>query len=277
MNVYFEKDFQSFGIGRVVTALRTHLPHEMSIVDNPLDADLIVLHVIGRNEHVMKQAQEIKRQGKQYAVIQYALQSTRNPSPSDWLPLWKDAKVVWSYYDLQGLSNFYHAPLAANPEMFYKQDAEKIYTVGTVGNCYKAECIGEVQLAAWMNGGKALHIGDKFNSNPNVDYFSNVTDDNMRLLINTCKYFACLRRKDGFEIPAVEALLCGVRPIMFDTPNYRQWFDGLAIFIPEDNPSKVVKSLQAVFSKEPLAGDVEETKNRFNWKRSAGGFWERCL
>lgn len=278
MNIYYDIKFKSYGINRVISALSESLPENIIRTTNPSDADLIVLHVIGRNKHVTKYARQLKEEGKEYVAIQYSLESTRNPDPKDWEYLWNNAKFVWSYYDLEKyISNFYHAPLASNPKIFYKEDQIKKYNVGTNGNCYKEECVGENQLATWQMGGQALHVGEKFNSDPIVTYMTNVTDDELRVLYNSCKYFSCLRRKDGFEIVAIESLLCGTRPVMFDTPNYRQWFDGLAEFIPEASVGETVGNLKHLFKKElrPVTDEeILEVKRRFNWKTIMGGFWE---
>jgi hypothetical protein len=281
MKVYFDIPFKSFGISRVVHNLGKYLPAGFETVADPAAADLVLLHVIGRRDHVLKQAQEITQSGRQYAVIQYSLESTRNPDPQDWLPLWSGAKVVWSYYDLAQYANrFYHAPLAADPEAFYPQVAEKDYLVGSNGNCYRDECIGEIHLAAYQAGGNAVHVGTNFDNNPIVDYRTNPTDDEFREVYNQCQFFSALRRKDGFEIVAIEALLCGVRPIMFDAPRFRQWFDGLAEFVPECDPGELAGRLKKIFRDGPRPvtdAEIAETKSRFDWKRSVSGFWERCL
>jgi hypothetical protein len=278
MKVYFGSDRQSWCISRITNALGMYLPAGFESVSDPQEAELIILHVTGRNRHTTTAAQEILKQGKSYAVIQYAMKSTRNPDPADWMELWNSAKVVWSYYDLPA-PNFYQAPLAAGSDVFQQMDTDKLYMVGTVGNCYQAECIGEVHLAVWQTSGMAVHIGEKFNDSPTVSYVQNISDDNMCILINTCNHFSSLRRKEGFEMPAVEALLCGVRPIMFDTPNYRQWFDGLAEFIPEAGISETFASLKKIFKRKPRPvtdDEIAETRKRFNWERSVKGFWERC-
>jgi hypothetical protein len=280
LKAYFGTKLNSFGLSRVINALLKYLPSDIES-SNEKDSDLIILHVTGRNEHVTAQAQKILNEGKSYAVIQYVLQSSRNPDPKDWYKLWSGAKVVWSYYNLKNhIENFYHAPLGSNPNIFYKEKSDKKYIVGTNGNCYKAECVGEVQLATWQVGGKALHIGERFNSDPFVDYVSNPSDDAFRKLYNLCNYFSALRRKDGFEIVAVESLLSGTRPIMFDTPNYRQWFDGLVEFIPEASVGETVGNLKRLFKKSPKPvtdDEINEVKNRFDWEKIVKGFWKQCM
>ena len=282
MNVYFGSSSTAWSVSRIVSALDAHLPFGMTRVHRIGDADLVVLHVTGRNEHITREAVQLKLDGHEYAVIQYALKSTRNPDPADWKKLWDGAKCVWSYYDLKdaNIPNFYHAPLGPGSNLFYPQNEEKKYLVGTTGNCYQAECIGEVHMAAWSAGGRAVHIGEQFQDNPIVDYLTGISDDSLRAVINSCQYFSCLRRKEGFEMPAVEALLCGVRPIMFDTLNYRQWFDKLALFVPEDGIAETAERVRRILKQVPTmvtADEIAETKRRFNWQTSVSGFWARCL
>ena len=281
MNIFYgSSSSTAWSVSRIISMLDKYLPEGMTRVHRIEEAGLVVLHVTGRNEHTTHYAQDLCAQGKQYAIIQYSLKSTRNPDPRDWAQLWKRAKVVWSYYDLKEyMNNFYHAPLGAGSDLFYQQDIEKKYLVGSIGNTYRAECIGEVQIAAWKAKGRAVHIGETF-SNPVVDYFINISDDEMRVIMNRCKYFSALRRKEGFEMQAVEALLCGVRPIMFDTPNYRQWFDGLAEFIPESSVIETGAHIQAVLKRDPRPvthEEILEVRTRFDWEKSVKGFWERCL
>jgi len=280
MNVYYDRP-NSRGIGRVIDNLEKYIPKDITLSSRE-DADIIVLHVVGRNIHITAEAQEILKQGKKYVVIQYAWKSTRNPEASDWKLLWDNAHLVWSYYDLKKyVGNFYHAPIAADPNIFYKQEEEKKYMVGTLGDikCYKVECFGEVHLAAYYQMGKVIHVGQPFNHDPIVDFIKDISDDDLRKIYNQCKWFSALRRKDGFELPAVEAILCGTRPIMFDTPNYRQWFDGLVEFIPEGSVGDTVFRLSKLFKSRnnPVTdSDIIEVKKRFNWEIIAKGFWERC-
>lgn len=280
MRVFFDIGYDAVGISRVAFNLDKYLPEDFIVTADTDSADLVVLHVKGRHDHILHGTRKLLAAGKQYAIIQYVLGSSRNPNPKDWEEIWNGAKVVWSYYDLRKyISNQYYAPLAADPEKFYKETANKDYLVGTIGQTYEAECLGEVRMAAYNVGGRVFNVGEEFAKDPNVDNFQFITDDEVRGLYNRCKHFSALRRKDGFEMVAIESLLCGVRPIMFDTPTYRHWFDGLVNFIPEDRPDKVVASLVKLFREEPRPvtdEEIEETKKRFNWKELCSGFWERC-
>jgi hypothetical protein len=282
MNIYFDSNANSIAIDRVISNLELYMPDGFTRVPDRESADLIILHAWGRNDHILRDTQLIMEQKKQYAVIQYAMKSTRNPDPKDWMPIWNNAKLVWSYYDLPA-SNLYLAPFAADPNTFFRvKGTEKKFLVGTLGakQYYKAECFGEVHLAAFQKKGKVAHVGEKPNENPIVTYYSDISDEELRMVYNQCNWFSALRRIEGFEVVAIEALLCGTRPIMFGSPDYVRWFDGLAKFIPERAVGKTVKSLRDVLGGEtwPVTdAEIEETKRRFNWKNIIEGFWERCI
>lgn len=277
VNVYFEIGFESRGIQRVVDNLARHLPASLTRCATPEQADLVVLHIIGRRDGNTRKAQAIQASGRKYAVIQYVLESSRNPDPRDWQALWSGAQVVWSYYALP-VPGLYLAPLGADPQIFYPESRIiRDYRIGTNGANYRAECLGEIYLATFQAGVRALHTGQNLTHDPVVDYLESPSDDEMRRVYNRCEYYGALRRKDGFELPAAEALLCGARPIMFDAPRFRRWFDGLAEFVPETDPGTLVTNLRRLLLRGPrpvTADEMTETKNRFNWKRLVGGFWD---
>ena len=89
-----------------------------------------------------------------------------------------------------------------------------------------------------------------------------------------------LRRIEGFELPAAEGLLCGARPIMFDRPHYRDWFNKWAIFIPEGNREEVLQSLIDVFQQEyrPVTlEEIAEARQLFDWQSIINGFWRYII
>lgn len=280
MKVFFDNNRKSFGIGRVVTNLDKHLPEGFERVKDPLEADLIVMHINGRRNHRHADMEKILARGQQYAVCQYVLKSCRNPDPNDWTELWGNAKVMWSYYDLREyVTDMYFQPLGADPEIFYREDVEKKFMLGTTGGNYKDECYLEGRMAAFMEQGKLVHVGESTPADPHVTLVKDISDDEMRNIYNSCKWFSVLRRKDGFEMPAVEAIMCGVRPILFDTPNYRTWFNDFATYIPETSPAETVRNLRNIIKTEPepVTDDlIEAVKEKFDWKKLIAGFWERC-
>lgn len=282
MRAWIDVGFHSFGIGRVAFQLEKYLPAGVEIAGDIGSADFVIMHIMGRRDHKLKDARSLLAQGKKYAVIQYVMESSRNPNPEDWKEIWDGATAVWSYYDLKKyVPDLYHRPLGVDPTIWYKEaDAKRDFLAVTVGEAYKDECLGEVRAAAYKLQKKIIYLGPNTAADPNVITKRNLTDDDVRKVYNSCKYASALRRKDGFEMVALEALLCGTRPIVFDTPNYRQWYDGLAEFVPEISPEDTVQNLIRVLSKEPKPvadWEIDHIKKNFDWKTLIDGFWERCL
>jgi len=267
MNVNLDESGDSRSVLRVWENLRLIHPGNIFLVDRA-EADLVVIPAYGRHDHIEIETRELKREGREYAIIQLALQSTRNPNPEDWLEIWQGAKVVWSYYALPGKFNLYHAPLGADSKVFHPLNLDRGYLVGTTGNYARAECLWEVGSAARKVGWDMLRITGLTH------------DEEINRAYNDCKFISGLRRKDGFELPVVEGLLAGARPIVFDTPNYRQWYEGLARFIPERTPAETVINLMNLFCDDfaPVTSlDISYARDMFNWSALIKDFWERCV
>lgn len=267
-------------IQRVADALAKYKPAHVQITDEA-SADLVVLHVIGRQDQVTKKAKGLKK----YAVIQYAVRSTLRPSTKGWLPLWQGAEAVWSYYDLKALCeqdkqeadfSFYHAPLGVD-KVFRPSKRKKKYIMMTNSHSYLTESVREVILAAQRVNRSVFHLGSELHR-PHVVCKSGISDEELAEMYSECEFVSGLRRVEGFELPVVEGLMCGARPVCFDRPHYRQWFDGLAEFIPETPRNEVIDSLEKLFrsgAKPVTAIQRLEVAQRFSWEQLVAGFWKR--
>src|SRR6187431_1928603 len=95
-------DGLSRAMGRVAKALREYAPPGIQVVATENVADIVILHVVGYPD-TLEAVERLRDEGKAYGLIQYCLRSTQRPDTGSWLELWKDAEIVWSYYDLEGM------------------------------------------------------------------------------------------------------------------------------------------------------------------------------
>lgn len=273
-------------IKRVVTALAVHAPSEqIEFVSDWDKADVYILHVIGRRNATLRKAHQILHSGKQYVVIQYCVRSTLNPKTQDWAELWMNALLVWSYYDLPQLCKddgmpeivfpFYHAPLGVDPSFYIRDPLPKRYKIMTHGSAWTSESVREVAWACKYIGKGVLHLGPEMGRHW-VTCIKAISDEQLSTYYGICEYVAGLRRTEGFELPAAEGLLCGARPIMYDRPHYRKWFDPWAVFIPETEKGQIIRDLQnqlQYMAIPPTEDEILAARAFFNWRNIAPPFW----
>ena len=286
IKVYLDTKISSRGILRVVKALKNGVPPTIKIIKKIEEADLIIFHVNGRQDRYIRQTEYAKQLNKKYIIIQYCLKSTMRPSVLGWLPIWKEALLVWSYYDLKRLCreegcddkfNFYYSPLGSDKNIFKPLNLKKKYIICTSGLSYLSESVREVILATEQIGGRVAHLGPKLDNRESVDYFTNISDRALVELYNQCYFVSGLRRKEGFELPALEGLLCGTRPILFNLPCY-QWYRPWGIFIPETDRPNVIKNVIKILRKGTKLLSKEEilkVNQKFNCDIIIKDFWNK--
>jgi glycosyltransferase involved in cell wall biosynthesis len=269
---------------RVARALRRYAPKDIEVVDDIRDADTQILHVIGRDVLTYDSRAE------NVAVIQYCTDGCRTQL-EEWAFLWQRSLAVWSYYDLRSLmpsdANFYYAPLGIDSAFRsdYDRDAKRdigVVTSGYVnGSC--AEAIEEVAHAASRAGLKTVHIGpipiNLTRELPNT--FSNafnISDFQLASIYRRAQFVSGLRHVEGFEMPAIEGLACGARPIVFEREDMRSWYDDCAMFVYED--ASLETNLEAIFKQGAAVvtpAERESALRRFDWQRIIDGFWQSVL
>lgn len=285
MKVFANNVIDDLAVSRVAAAVKRHAPPEVKLVNSEEEADLVLLYCFGRRRHFKWHIESLTKLGKKYAMLQLALRTTMNPNTIDWLPIWKGAEVVWSYYNLPALCkedgvspdfNFYHSPMGVD-DVFFETPTERKYIIASSGHGYLTESARECILAAANIGRPSFHVGPMITGRPNVDFANGMDDTELAKKYSECEFVSGLRRCEGFELPVIEGLMCGARPIVFDKPHYRMWFNGLAEFIPETSRETIIEDITKLFKKgaRPVSeAEIEETRRRFDWKKIVEGFWK---
>lgn len=286
MNVYLEPQaWMSRGIKRVRDALSIYRPEGVMIVDSREKSDLEIIHTVGWGSLPENFGD------RRYAIIQYCAKTTEDPDPQRWLlEVWSGADVVWSYYQLDEYVkhlaraddlNLYHAPLGVDGSIFRPiGEGRRSFKIGTSGYIAETESVGECARAADKISGATAHLGPDLGLPGRISYNEGLSDDGVARLWSSCERVAALRRVEGFELPAIEGLACGARPVAFDAPHYTRWFGEHADYVPEVSADDLVPLLAELFAKPPRPVSEAERKavlERFDWKMLAQGFWERVL
>ncbi len=287
-----------YGINRISKALIKHTPPGIEIVYDESEADMVIFYAHGLRKKIWWAATKLLDKGKKFAVIQLCVRTTQNPKTDDWLKIWEKASLVYSYYKLpvlcaedgnQANFNFLHGPLGVDAEAFKETKSERKYLIGIHSKGWSRESLRDVWAAAQAVGGTVLNFNNALKGHDKgIDYVGDInTGDSAkddRILASyysQCKYVSGLRRVEGFEMPVLEGLMGGARPVCFDVDCYRTWFDGFAEFISDEGGSaKIIPNLVEVLKNEPKpVSDEEKAKaaEKFNWETIAHGFWERLI
>lgn len=286
MRVYLESPPTfSRAMFRVADALRSTAPSGIKIVHEPGRADRQIVHAIDSHPE--------RRPDVPYAVIQYCVYSARDATEEQFNDLWGGAVAVWSYYDIAKRmphgAQFYHAPLGVAGDTFKGDNGNARY-LGVVTSGYVsgpgAEAIEEVANAALMAGISVFHLGPEQIEGMDVRRERswragrNLSDEALAGTYSRARWVSGLRHVEGFELPVIEGLACGARPIVFDRPDMRQWYDGFAEFVPECSGRPLVSRLAALFERQPrpvTPAEREAVLARFDWRSVASGFWREVL
>lgn len=296
MRIYLTPPQPSRGLQRIADALVKYKPEWVEVVQTQAEAELVIIYAIGRRDRVEARVDYLLSTNRKYAVIQVSLRSTMAPRVIDWLDIWNDAEVVWSYYDLQqafiddanelghscSVIDFYHAPLGADAEVFAPdsyRSRQKDYIIASSGLSRLSESVRECAIAAEQVNRSMFHLGPELRLPGHVLFSKDkLTDKELAVCYSACEFVSGLRRKEGFELPAIEGLLCGARPVVFDTPDYRWCYGNHALYIPEGSRAEVVDSLVEIFKRgaPPVTPEERELAvARYDWKKIVGGFYER--
>jgi hypothetical protein len=277
----------SKAMSRVSLALKTFAPAGHHEVKQEADADLVVLHIIGWTG-LEDAVARLQARHQRFVIAQYCLRTTERKHVGAWLDVWKQAEMVWSYYDLMGMAradgvepptNVYCSPLGVNATVFthHPEASDRKHFVAMMsGYVAWSECLNEVAEAAGER--PVFHLGPPLPFGPHVQSMNEIPDESLAGYYRNSQFVTGLRREEGFELPALEGLLCGARPILFDQPHYSNWFGSLAEYIPESTPESVVTSLTALFDKGPRKvtdDELEFVRAHFQWRHVAEKFWEQ--
>jgi hypothetical protein len=289
-------DSMSRGVRRIADALVRYAPPNVQIVTDDAEADLVIFQVVGvqnfSDESLPQKILIAKQRGQRYAIWHLCVKSTENPDPRFWAEIWQDACCVASYYDLGayvGANNFWvkskflHTPLGVDDQLTVwrpRHCFERIFTIGTSG--YIAETEGAAEAAAAVHAvrGYQFHLGPNLGLGPRVMYKHDLTDEQVAQAWNECQYVAGLRRCEGFELVAAEAVLCGARPIMFNAPHYTRWYGDLADYVTESTPDNVAGALASLFRGPYRAveqAEIDYARTVFHWPTILDKFWKRVV
>lgn len=253
-------------------------PPTVEFVDYVKQADFQIIHCLGAGSLT-------KIWHKRYILFQHNFLNADISNPNVWLGVFGQAMLVVSYADLPNQLKstnfqFHMTPWGVDLSTFVNRDCKRNTKLLTTGWSSFGEALRECYLAVKQRQQNMVNVGADFNFGEGFKAVSRLTDAELCDLYNDCEFVSGLRFNEGFEISIIEGLACGCRPICFDIPVYRKWFDGLVSFVPHCSGRALVRKLEDVLKRGamPISRDEKiRLRTQFDWQQVVDSFWNRVL
>ncbi|MDA8093258.1 MAG: glycosyltransferase family 1 protein [Betaproteobacteria bacterium] len=107
---------------------------------------------------------------------------------------------------------------------------------------------------------------------PRVRRLGFVDEATLTALYRHAACFVTASRDEGFNIPPLEAMACGIPVICSDIPVHRELFDGHAIFFAPDAPAALAVAMARLLAPSDLQRELREgglaLTQQFSWRRA---------
>jgi glycosyltransferase involved in cell wall biosynthesis len=115
---------------------------------------------------------------------------------------------------------------------------------------------------------KLLIVGKELKNTENIFYTKKLDQKTLANIVQNSLAFISLSKKEGFNIPALEAAYANTNIILSDTPVHRELYDGHAYFIEINDSNKTKKQLEEVIKnlKKP---NQKALSQKYTWAKSA--------
>lgn len=165
-----------------------------------------------------------------------------------------------------------------NKYLFYCGGYDKRKNVDLLVQAFLHSNLPESGVKLIMAGGR-LFESDLYASFAEFDQQKSVVktgflkEEELAYLYANCLSFVSLSKKEGFNIPIVEAANLGAALVLSDTKLHREVAGKSALFVDTSKPEKVVNGLEKILKDEVLQAKLrEESKElakKYSWKKSA--------
>lgn len=117
------------------------------------------------------------------------------------------------------------------------------------------------------------YIIEDFNLNRSVLMPGWVSEDDLPYILNGARAFIFPSKYEGFGIPVLQALACGVPTIVSDIPVLHEIADDSVLYFNQNDKDSIVKSLEDIASDEELRATLKakgfERAKLFSWEKCA--------
>ncbi len=105
-----------------------------------------------------------------------------------------------------------------------------------------------------------------------------VSTEDMRLIISSATAMTFVSHYEGFGIPVLESMQCGVPVIASDITSIPEVAGNAALYINPSKPETITSAMKKIITDTTLRGNLIEKgfvqSRKFSWDKTAKAFWE---
>lgn len=128
--------------------------------------------------------------------------------------------------------------------------------------------------AGWKTGALERALSEAGEASCRIHVTGYVPEESLPELLRACLAFVSMSRAEGFGLPPLEAMACGIPVVLSDIPAHREVAGEAALFLDVDDVARLAATLRSVVRDEQgLAGNREAGLRRadeLTWTRCAG-------
>ncbi len=110
---------------------------------------------------------------------------------------------------------------------------------------------------------------EEFKKNDRLVVVTNLTDDELDLLMLQASVYVQASFYEGFGLPPMEALAAGKTLALSDIPVFREIYDGYASFFDPKNPLEIAGAIEQAIG-EGASPNIEKLRGNYGWDKSVG-------
>jgi len=116
---------------------------------------------------------------------------------------------------------------------------------------------------------KSLEAPQKYGVEKNVKFLGRVPEEDLPILYSGAKGYINVSFEEGFGLPLLESMACGVPSVVSNIPAHKEVGDYLPVYVDPNNIENIKDGIFEIMTRSFDKKDFIERSKNFSWKNTA--------